>query len=88
MGANISVDGRTAVVQGVEALKSANVKAVDLRAGAAMVIAALAANGRTVISDIHHIERGYENIVEKLRQVGADIMRVSLPESNQLAGVS
>lgn len=77
MGANIHVDGKIAVVQGVEQLKAAPVRACDLRAGAAMVIAGLCAEGSTRIEDIHYIERGYENIVEKLRGVGADIERVS-----------
>lgn len=73
MGAKISVVGRDAHIDGVPALSPANVRAVDLRAGAAMVIAALAANGTTVIDDIYHIERGYEDLVGKLRAVGADI---------------
>ena len=73
MGAKISVHGRDALIEGVPELHSANVRAVDLRAGAAMVIAALAAKGTTVIEDIHHIERGYEDMVAKLRAVGADI---------------
>ncbi len=77
MGANIHVDGKIAVVQGVERLKAAPVKACDLRAGAAMVIAGLCAEGNTRIEDVHYIERGYENIVEKLRGVGADIVCVS-----------
>ena len=65
MGAQIQVDGKVAVVQGVTELTAAPVKAVDLRAGAAMVIAALSARGTTEIEDVYHIERGYENIVEK-----------------------
>ncbi|MBR6529810.1 MAG: UDP-N-acetylglucosamine 1-carboxyvinyltransferase, partial [Clostridia bacterium] len=73
MGASIKVDGRVAVVEGTGELKSARVRALDLRAGAAMVVAALAAPGRTEIEDIYHIQRGYENLVEKLRGVGADI---------------
>jgi len=77
MGANIHVDGKIAVVQGVEQLRAAPVRACDLRAGAAMVIAGLCAEGSTRIEDIHYIERGYENIVEKLRGVGADIVCVS-----------
>jgi len=77
MGANIHVDGKIAVIQGVEQLKAAPVKACDLRAGAAMVIAGLCAEGSTRIEDVHYIERGYENIVEKLRGVGADIVCVS-----------
>ena len=73
MGASIKVDGKTAIVEGGTTLSAARVRAVDLRAGAAMIIAALAANGRTEIEDIYHIQRGYDNIVEKLRKVGADI---------------
>lgn len=80
MGANISVDGRTAVVEGVSHLTGAPVKATDLRAGAALVIAGLAAKGKTVIDNIYHIERGYEDIVEKLQSLGADIHRVSEEE--------
>ncbi len=77
MGARITVQGRDAYVDGVPALRSANVRAVDLRAGAAMVLAALAADGKTVIEDIHHIQRGYEDMVGKLRAVGADIKLIS-----------
>lgn len=77
MGANISVDGRVAVVEGVENLVGATVKAVDLRAGAALVLAGLSASGTTTIEEIQHIERGYENIIEKLQKIGADIKRVS-----------
>ncbi|OJU18623.1 MAG: UDP-N-acetylglucosamine 1-carboxyvinyltransferase [Clostridiales bacterium 43-6] len=76
MGAQVQVDGKVAVVEGVSELTCAPVKAVDLRAGAAMVIAALMAKGTTHIEDIYHIERGYENIIEKLRDLGADIKRV------------
>lgn len=77
MGASIKVDGRVAVVDGTGELCAARVRALDLRAGAAMIVAALAAPGRTEIEDIYHIQRGYENIVEKLRGVGADISLVS-----------
>lgn len=77
MGARISVNGRDARVDGVASLTAANVRAVDLRAGAAMVIAALSANGTTIIEDIHHIQRGYEDMVGKLRAVGANIEIVS-----------
>jgi UDP-N-acetylglucosamine 1-carboxyvinyltransferase len=73
MGALIKVDGRTAVIEGVGKLSPAKIKAVDLRAGAAMVIAGLATAGTTEIEDIHHIERGYDDIVGKLRGLGADI---------------
>ena len=77
MGADIQVDGKLAVIQGVERLTAAPVKALDLRAGAAMVIAALAAKGVTEIEEIQHIERGYEDIVEKLKGLGADIERIT-----------
>ena len=79
MGANISVDGATAIFEGGSQLSAAPVKAVDLRAGVAMIIAGLAANGRTEIDDIHYIERGYDDIVGKLRAVGADIKKVMIP---------
>ena len=84
MGADIKADGQLAVVQGVEQLKGAPVKADDLRAGAAMIIAGLAANGTTEIEDILHIDRGYEDVVEKLKGIGADIKRVFCPEPNSL----
>ena len=80
MGASVKVDGRTAVIEGVGKLSPAQIKAMDLRAGAAMVIAGLAAKGTTEIEDIHHIERGYDDIVGKLRRVGADIRKVSFPD--------
>ena len=80
MGASVSVDGKVAVIEGVRALKGCPVKACDLRAGAAMVIAGLAAEGVTTISDIKYVERGYENIVEKLQGLGADFQRVDTPE--------
>ncbi len=77
MGANIQVDGKTAVITGVEKLTPAPVKAVDLRAGAAMIIAGLAADGVTEIEEIYHIDRGYENVVEKFTSLGANIKRVN-----------
>lgn len=80
MGAQISVDGKLAVVEGVDHLNAAPVKATDLRAGAAMMIAALAASGTTQIEDINHIERGYENVEQKLLNLGADIQRIHVPE--------
>ena len=76
MGANIKVRGHKAVIIGVNKLSSAPVRATDLRAGAALSIAALAADGVTEISDIEHIERGYENFDEKLSIIGARIKRV------------
>ena len=76
MGAKIKIDGRTAVVEGVEKLTGCQVKATDLRAGAAVVLAGLVADGTTQIGYIHHIDRGYDNLVEKLVNLGADIQRV------------
>ena len=80
MGAKIQVDTKLAVIEGVEQLHGAVVKACDLRAGAAMVIAGLAADGTTVVEESHYIERGYECMIEKLRGLGADISRVEAPE--------
>ncbi len=82
MGADIKADGQLAVVQGVEQLKGAPVKADDLRAGAAMIIAGLAASGTTEIEDILHIDRGYEDVVEKFSGIGADIKRVYTPDAD------
>ena len=79
MGARIQLDGKVAVIEGVENLTGAPVHACDLRAGAAMVIAGLAAQGVTEIDGIQHIERGYETIVEKLAAVGADIRTITVP---------
>ena len=76
MGADIQVDGKTAVVTGVEKLRPAPVRAVDLRAGAAMIIAGLMAKGETTVEEISHIERGYELVCEKLTALGADIKRI------------
>ena len=84
MGADISVDGKVAVIQGVGKLKGAPVVATDLRAGAAMVIAGLAAEGTTEIDNIFYIKRGYEKIDEKLRGLGADIQRVYKPDANEM----
>ena len=84
MGANISVDGKMAVVEGVSKLTGAPVRAADLRAGAAMIIAALTAEGTTEIEDIHYIERGYENIVAKLTAVGADIQKIIVPDGDSV----
>jgi UDP-N-acetylglucosamine 1-carboxyvinyltransferase len=77
MGANIAVEGNTAVVTGVDQLKGAPVMASDLRASAALVIAGMVASGETAVDRIYHIDRGYECIEEKLSQVGARIRRVS-----------
>jgi UDP-N-acetylglucosamine 1-carboxyvinyltransferase len=80
MGADIVVNDKAVIIQGVEKLKGAPVMAPDLRAGAALIIAALAAEGTTEIGDIHFIERGYEDIVEKLRGLGADIHRENVED--------
>jgi len=77
MGANITVDGKVAIVEGVKRLSGSPVTATDLRAGAAMLIAALAANGVTEIHDLTHIDRGYENFEQKLKALGAQITRRS-----------
>ncbi len=81
MGAEIQINGKTATIIGGKKLHAARVRAVDLRAGAAMVIAGLAAEGVTEIEDIHHIERGYDDIVGKLRAVGADIKKITVPDT-------
>ena len=82
MGADVQVDGTIAVIQGVPELTGAPVRADDLRAGAAMIIAGLAASGITEIEDIIYIDRGYEDYVEKLRNIGADIYRKEIREEN------
>ncbi len=83
MGAQIQVDGKVAVVEGVDHLTGAAVRACDLRAGAAMVIAGLAAQGVTEVSQVQHIERGYEDIVRKLSGIGADIRVVVTPDDEE-----
>jgi len=75
LGARIKTEGRTAVIKGAKELTGARVRATDLRAGAALLIAGLSADGTTIISDSEHIDRGYENIVEKLNSLGAQITR-------------
>tara|TARA_E500000331_G_scaffold353735_1_gene405125 strand:- start:91525 stop:92784 length:1260 start_codon:yes stop_codon:yes gene_type:complete len=76
MGANLNIDGRKVTISGADSLNGANVMATDLRASASLVLAALAAKGRTIVDRIYHIDRGYESIEEKLSQVGADIKRL------------
>ena len=83
MGAQVQVDGRVAVIEGVDHLNGAPVQACDLRAGAALVIAGLAAQGVTQLSQVQFIERGYEDLVGKLRAVGADIRVEEIPESRE-----
>ena len=76
MGAHIQIEGKTATVYGRESLHGATVRARDLRAGAALVIAGLAASGTTRVENIHYVERGYERLIEKLTAIGAKIRRV------------
>jgi UDP-N-acetylglucosamine 1-carboxyvinyltransferase len=87
MGAQIQVDGKVAVIEGVEKLTGAAVEACDLRAGAALIVAALAAQGTSEIGQIRHIERGYENLVEKLTGLGADIRIQEFPDEEKPAQV-
>jgi UDP-N-acetylglucosamine 1-carboxyvinyltransferase len=75
MGADIRTEGHHAVIRGVDRLSAAPVRALDIRAGAAMVIAALSAEGQTAIAEVHHIDRGYEDLEHKLRALGADVRR-------------
>ena len=78
MGADIRVEGKLAIIDGVNSLIGAHVKATDLRAGAAMIIAGLMAEGTTEITDIYHIDRGYENFEEKFVNLGGSIERVQV----------
>ena len=84
-GLSVQVDGQVAVIEGVKELHPAPLRATDLRAGAAMVMAALAANGVSEVDETIHIERGYENIVEKLQALGADIRAVEEPDEDALS---
>ncbi|MFY9176582.1 MAG: UDP-N-acetylglucosamine 1-carboxyvinyltransferase [Caldicoprobacterales bacterium] len=80
LGANIKIEGRSAIVEGVSHLTGTSVKATDLRAGAALVLAGLIAHGQTEISNIYHIDRGYYRIEEKLAKLGANIKRIHLTD--------
>jgi len=80
LGADVRTDGHHAVVRGRERLSAAPVRAHDIRAGVGLVLAALVADGRTEVSDVHHIDRGYEGFVDKLVGLGADVRRESAPE--------
>ena len=89
MSAQIQVDGKVAVIEGVDHLTGAPVEACDLRAGAALIIAGLAAQGVTEVGQVQHIERGYEDIIRKLSGIGADIHVVITPDEEnhtQVAG--
>lgn len=80
MGAKIRIEGRSAIVEGIPRLKGASVNATDLRAGAALVLAGLVADGETEVGYLYHIDRGYDNLVLKLQRLGADIVRVNIEE--------
>jgi UDP-N-acetylglucosamine 1-carboxyvinyltransferase len=84
MGAEIRIEGHHAIVHGVPRFSGAQVKSPDLRGGAALVMAGLVADGITVVSDIYHIDRGYERFVEKLQGLGARVERASVPDSADL----
>jgi UDP-N-acetylglucosamine 1-carboxyvinyltransferase len=90
MGANIKIEGRRAIVKGKSPLSGAAVLASDLRASASLVLAALVADGETIIDRVYHIDRGYENIEEKLRGVGAQIRRIGemLPKRRGSSGAA
>ncbi|WP_027415196.1 UDP-N-acetylglucosamine 1-carboxyvinyltransferase [Aneurinibacillus terranovensis] len=79
MGAKIKIDGRTAIVEGGAYLSGAKVKATDLRAGAALILAGLICEGETEVTELHHLDRGYVDIVSKLKGIGADIERITTP---------
>lgn len=87
MGANIHIEGRTAVIDGVERLSGARVTATDLRAGAALVIAGLVADGETEVHGLHHLDRGYDNLVMKFQNLGANIARYDDCEETEPVGV-
>jgi len=80
MGATVRVEGRVAIVQGVASLAGGSVEAPDLRGGAALILAALVSSGSTVLSGVHHVDRGYEDLPGKLAKLGAAIERVGVLE--------
>jgi UDP-N-acetylglucosamine 1-carboxyvinyltransferase len=83
MGAHIKIDGRTAIIEGGHPLSGAEVKATDLRAGAALILAGLVADGVTEVTELHHIDRGYVDLVGKLRSLGAKVERVKVEEEQE-----
>lgn len=88
MGANIQVDGKVAVIEGVPQLTGVTVKATDLRAGAAMIIAGMLASGETTVENVQYVDRGYEDVVEKFSALGADIRRVQEEDDGELETIS
>jgi UDP-N-acetylglucosamine 1-carboxyvinyltransferase len=87
MGANIKIDGNMAVIEGVQSLNGSEVKATDLRAGAALILAGLIAEGETVVTDIYHVDRGYMNLEDQLRELGADIERIKISHVKSVASI-
>ena len=87
MGAKIKVDGKLAIIEGVKELSGVKVRATDLRAGAALIIAGLVAKGETVIEGVQYIDRGYEDVIEKFSNLGASIKRVEVTEANAVSEV-
>ena len=85
MGARIRNEGRTAIIKGVPMLSGAKVEATDLRSGASLVLAGLAAEGRTVVGGIHNVDRGYERFEDKLTSLGASVKRVTDPTAARCA---
>jgi len=85
MGAQIKIDGRTVIIEGGKPLSGAQVKSTDLRAGAALILAGLVADGVTEVTELHHVDRGYVDIVGKLRALGADIDRIEVDEDEETA---
>ncbi|MEI7473796.1 MAG: UDP-N-acetylglucosamine 1-carboxyvinyltransferase [bacterium] len=87
MGADVQQEGSHAIIKGVKSLTGTQVRASDLRAGAALIVASLCANGTSEILDLHHIDRGYENLIEKLTSLGADVQRVPLDVNDTLTPI-
>jgi UDP-N-acetylglucosamine 1-carboxyvinyltransferase len=88
MGASIQVSGRTSIIEGTPSLSGATIKASDLRAGAALIIAGLCARGETVVEGVSYVERGYEKMIRKLSDLGADIKSEYVPEERAPVGKS
>ena len=84
MGAEIRIEGHHAIVHGVRSFSGAEVKSPDLRGGASLVMAGLVADGVTTVSDIHHIDRGYEGFVPKLKALGAHVERLEAPDAEEM----
>jgi UDP-N-acetylglucosamine 1-carboxyvinyltransferase len=83
MGADVRIEGHHALIRGVRRLSAAPVRCTDLRGGAALVLAGLVADGTTIVTDVHHIDRGYEDFVPKLKSLGADIRIEATAEATE-----